>query len=175
LPTLAKDADPLEQFNSLKTLNEVSAQVWTEHEKCQEPISKPISEAVLHFKSGKFNEYEGNEETGYAQIYKYVEQYIESHNQIYVIGHTDIRKDDAYNYQLSYDRALEVSTKIEKYLSSRDKKRGRDYQIHAIGMGKSQLLDPKPGETENEWLTRCRRLKLEFRRLSRTNEQANLE
>jgi len=172
----------LEQFKALTDLNIFVGKVWEEYKRCLEPISKPIPESLLHFKSGRFDEYEKNEKAGYAQIFMYVDQFIGTHNQIYVIGHTDvrspytdIRKGDAYNYQLSYDRALEVSTKIEEYLSARGKKRGPDYQIHAIGMGRSELLDQKPGEAVDDWLTSCRRLKLEFRRLSRTNEQANLE
>jgi outer membrane protein OmpA-like peptidoglycan-associated protein len=98
-----------------------------------------------------------------------VDQYINTHTQVYILGHTDDvvkPENETYNNELSYRRALEVSQVVERHLASLGKHRGTDYQLFTIGMGKAQLLTRDAKEDLDHWRTNCRRIELQFRSLS---------
>ena len=116
LPVLSDSSDPLEQLKSLAAVNDFSATVWEKYESCQEPISVNIPENLLHFKVNKFDEYVGDSEPGFTKIQENVDKHIESHTQIYVVGHTDDTGTEKLNYDLSYQRALHIAAFIQKHL-----------------------------------------------------------
>jgi outer membrane protein OmpA-like peptidoglycan-associated protein len=161
-------SDPLDQLKLLAVINDFSATVWKKYESCQEPISVNIPENLLHFKVDKFNEYVGDSEPGFAKIEENVDKYIDSHTQIYIVGHTDDTGSDEHNYELSYQRALQISVFIQEHL--RGKERGKDYEIYPVGMGRARLLPQDANETQVDWRTRCRRIELQFRSLSRADQ-----
>ena len=167
-PTLRLNADPLEQLAFLAELMPYSQKVWELYQGCQEPITREITEDLLHFKVNRFNEFEAD--TDVQAAFKTIRTYVDEslltrRNQIYVMGHTDDTADDKYNYDLSYQRALYIAEGIQKYLAASGKQAGRDYAIYPVGMGKSQLKEQQSREPQDKWRTRCRRIELSFRSL----------
>jgi len=100
-PSLSAGADPLEQLTFLGQLTPYSQKVWELYQSCQEPITREITEDLLHFKVDKFNEFEAdtNVTAALRTIRAYVDESLATRrNQIYILGHTDDTADDKYNY-----------------------------------------------------------------------------
>jgi outer membrane protein OmpA-like peptidoglycan-associated protein len=166
MPELAADADPLRKLAFLKQLTSYSQTVWRLYEECGER-KLVITEELLRFKVDKHNQFEAkpNPEEAFTKIRNYADKNIQSHNQIYIMGHTDDTDEPDYNYQLSYRRALEIAMVIQRHLSNAGKEPGKDYALYPVGLGESQLLARKADDNLTVWRAKCRRIELVFRNL----------
>ncbi len=163
LPPLAADAGVIGQLAFLSEMRNVSATIWRIYEGCQEPRTVVINEDLLHFKVDEYQVFEAPPGPAFRKICAYVDANLDSHNQIYVSGHTDDTYTEDYNFELSYKRALTVAKVIRDHLAARNLQPGRDYDLYPLGMGESQLLSARAGENKTAWRTRCRRIELSFR------------
>jgi len=165
LPALppAEATDPSRQLALLSQLPSFSSTVWRTYVGCQEPRTVVIDEELLHFKVDSYDSFETDPEPGYEKIRGYVDLHVRARNRVYVIGHCDDTYTDEYNYLLSYRRALQVAGVIRAHLLAEGRRPGSDFVLLPIGMGKSQLLERRPGEALEAWRTRCRRVEISFR------------
>ena len=160
---LSEDADEVTQLAYLREMIPRNHQVWDLYKSCQEPRMVTIDEDLLHFKVDKYDAFESNPEAGFKKIRDYVDQNVDTHNLIYVVGHTDDTFTDEYNYLLSYRRALRVVEEIQHHLANRGRHSGAHYTVSPVGMGESQLVEKQPGESTEAWRRRCRRIEIYFR------------
>jgi outer membrane protein OmpA-like peptidoglycan-associated protein len=172
LMPLPANADPVTQLARLAGQTDQYEKIWAMYEGCQEPKMETINEDLLHFKVNKYDDFESDPSPGFQTIRSFVDQYVKSHQLIYVIGHTDDTFTDEYNYLLSYRRALRITDEIKSHLTRERLQAGKDYMLYPVGMGKSQLVPQVAGESVDDWRKRCRRIEIYFRSSRATSKAA---
>ena len=163
VPRLPASDDPVQRLLFLQDLIPVQERIWKRNQECQEPRTVVITEDLLHFQYNRHDRFEGDWQRGLNTVVSIVDQSIRERKMIYVIGHTDKRGGDVFNYELSYRRALYIAMEIRRHLESRGLHQGTDYQLYPFGMGKSQPAERLSGEGDETWWTKCRRIELSFR------------
>ncbi len=157
----------LELARGLEALRDFRDGTWASYRDCVEERVEVIPEDLLRFSFNRSDAFDMPPEA-IEQAKNKIRALVDSHRdrrRILVRGHTDRKGTDEYNYALSADRAWYVGRIVLAHLSAQGLIPGRDVELIPEGLGKSRPVDRRPGESDEAFDSRCRRIELAFQRI----------
>lgn len=157
-------------LRNLIAVDNYGQEVWRRYVECQEPKVETIPESLLHFKFSRSDAFDMTAEQlrqAEIKICQLVEQNVNlGYRWIVVRGHCDRIGSHSYNYELSQGRAAYVTTLILKHLERTHPswEPGRDFILISEGRGKSEPALRKPGDSDEDYDRKNRRIELAFRK-----------